>query len=122
MTTPSPDVFLVQPGDKIRITLNSVNFANNAKFDPKLELKSQTNFEEVAEIEMGNSHCAFAVAYGFPSPLPGGAKYTETITGPDGFIDGPNDIVPQVGQTLIVRPYVLQLQPPPAALALGGGK
>ena len=111
MTTESPDIFIAAVGDVVRISVQSVNFVINAKLDPKLTQIRADNFTKVGELTMGNAQMAFSVDYNFPNPLPAGGKYTRTVTGPGGFVDGPIDVTPAPGQTLIVLPYVLKVAP-----------
>jgi hypothetical protein len=120
MTTQSPDVFVAAPGDQIQITVNSVGFDQNAKFDPKLNIPSDTQFQKIGQLTMGAAQTIFAIDYNFPDPPPAGAKYTRTVTGPGGFVDGPSDIPALAGQPLLVVPYVLKLSA--AGAALGGGR
>jgi hypothetical protein len=104
-----PDRFSATAGEKIRITVRSVNFAINADLDPKLSPVGPVNdFMKVGELTMGNEDVTFSVDYNFPNPLPDGGKYTRTIAGPAGFIDGPVDVVQLGKEPLLTLTYTVE--------------
>jgi hypothetical protein len=119
----SSGVYAVSPGDVVQIAVTSVNMVNNSQLDPQLTPAGINNdFVKSGELTMGNAATSFAVTYSFPNPLPDGAKYTRTITGPGGFSDGPSDVLAAPGQTLVVLPYILNLAAAtPAAAGAGQG-
>jgi hypothetical protein len=110
MTKIGPDVYSATTGDLIRITVQSVNFVVNADLDDKLAVVGPVNdFSKVGELTMGDAEATFVVSYNFPDPMPAGGKYTRTITGPGGFIDGPCDVLQPGAEANVALPYVVKL-------------
>jgi hypothetical protein len=110
VTKISPDVYSAAAGEVVRIAVNSVNFVINAVLDDKLTpVGPGSDFSKAGELTMGNADTTFSVGYNFPKPLPEGGKYTRTITGPGGFIDGPFDVLQPGSETNVTLPYVLKV-------------
>jgi hypothetical protein len=132
MTKESPDVFIAADGEEIEIAVTSVNFDLDANFDPALSVTVDAQFRKVGTVTMGDASMAFTIFYNFPDPVPPGGKYTRTITGPDGFQDGPFDIPPDPAQSVVPISYVFKLAPAtvhravtkraPAAVKRHGGR
>lgn len=107
MTKNSPDNYSAAAGEVIRITVQSDTFNVNADLDTQLTPVGPVGqFSKAGELTMGNADTTFNVTYNFPTAS--GGKYTRTVTGPNGFKDGPFDVFQQGSQTSVALPYVLK--------------
>lgn len=106
------DEYSAAPGEVLTIKIESVNFVINADLDPLLTPGPATNFSKSGSLTMGGADTTFVVGYNFPVPLPAGGKYTRTVTGPGGFVDGPFDVV-QIGAVPnVALPYMVKVAAP----------